>query len=786
MKKFRYIKIKDDKPKKNKKKSDKVWRNIGHALTVVGTTISSMMLILVIMLCIVATVVVVYILDFAKTNSFNIDLRDAEKKFTTMVYAYDADKQEVEIKRLANVQNRVWVNYENISKNIINAVVAKEDQRFWEHEGVDWRRTVFAFVQDALSLPRAGEGGSTITQQLVKNITEDDERTWERKLREIFRALSLEEHYTKEDILESYLNKIWFGKMIYGVEAASQAYFGKSAAELDIAEGAVIAGIIKSPDVNRPNGNLQACKDSQLVALYAMYEQGYISLKEYEEAKIEQVKFVPVVYGDAFGYIDPRSVPEEEPDDPDDPDDPGNTPDYDDDVYEAYKWNEGTYEVSQNWYTDAAIRQVIEDYADLKGIEFTTARNEIYNGGYKIYTNMDIEKQAILEEKYRNPYLVVNKYDINKPEEELVQSSFVLLNYTGTVVALVGGLGEKKGDDCFNRASVATRSPGSTMKPISPYSVGIQTNFINYSQKIPDKGIPVNFSNRPWPDNYGGAGTQSGRLVHVWWAVRYSRNTVPVRITTQLTPQVLYNHLVQNLGITTLTELDGMSIAPMTLGALSKGVKMVELAAAYQVFGNGGVHYEPKLYSRVLDSKNNVILEQDYYGNQAIDSDTAWVLNRMLYTVVNHSDYSNLGPYAKLPNVEVLGKTGTSNDEKNLLFVGLTPDYVGVVWMGCDNGDNINDHSEKRWHSQIWHDVMVDLQDTSQPKVFTADPTVLERSYCTETGLLASNACLTTDIGYYRVSNVPTFCSGDHELETQKITDYWDAIDEQIRAEIKN
>lgn len=782
-KKIRYIKIKDDKPKKtNKRKNERLWRNIGHAMTVVGTTISSMLLILVIMLCIVATVVVVYILDFAKTNSFDINLKEAEKKFTTMVYAYDADKQEVEIKRLANVQNRVWVNYESISKNIVNAVVAKEDQRFWEHEGVDWRRTVFALIQDALKLPRAGEGGSTITQQLVKNITEDDERTWERKLREIFRAQSLEEHYTKEDILESYLNKIWFGKMVYGVEAAAQTYFGKSAAEVDIAEAAILAGIIKSPDVNRPNGDLQSCKDSQLVALYAMYEQGYISLQEYEDARVEQVKFVPIVYGDAFGYIDPRSIPAEE--DPDDPD--NDTPDDDNDtVYEAYKWNEGTYEVSQNWYTDAAIRQVIEDYADLRGITFESARNDIYNGGYKIYTNMDMEKQAILEEKYRDPYLVVKKYDKNQPEEELVQSSFVLLDYTGTVVALVGGLGEKKGDNCFNRASVATRAPGSTMKPISPYSVGIQSNFIHYSQLIPDKGIPVAHQTRPWPDNYGGVGTQSGRLLTVWYAVRYSRNTVPVRITSQLTPQVLYNHLTQNLGITTLDPENDIQIAPMTLGALSNGVKMTELAAAYQVFGNGGIHYEPKLYSRVLDSKNNVILEQDYYGNQAIDSDTAWVINRMLLTVVNSPDNSNLGPYAKLPNVEVIGKTGTSNDEKNLLFVGLTPDYVGIVWMGCDNGSNINDRSEKNWHSKIWHDVMIDIQDTSQTKRFTPDPTVLERQYCTESGLLASNACTSVDIGYYRPGNVPTFCSGDHELEEQKIREYWDAIDQEIESTIK-
>ncbi len=780
-KKFHYIKIKDDKPKNtNKRKSDKVWRNIGHAMTVVGTTISSMLLILVIMLCIVATVVVVYILDFAKTNSFDIDLKDVETKFTTIVYAHDAEGNEVELKRLANVENRIWVDYEDISKNIIYAVVAKEDQRFWEHEGVDWRRTVFALVQDALKTDRAGEGGSTITQQLVKNITEDDERTWERKIREIFRALSLEERYTKEDILESYLNKIWFGKMVYGIEAASQTYFGKSASDVDIAEAAILAGIIKSPDKNRPNSDLAACKESQLVTLYAMYEQGYISLKEYEEAKVEQVKFVPVVHGDAFGYIDPRSIQTEEPDDTDTPDDN----DADDSVYEAYKWNEGTYEVSQNWYTDAAIRQVIEDYADLKGIKFESAKNEIYNGGYKIYTNMDMEKQAILEEKYRNPYLVVKYYDKNEKDEKLVQSSFVVMDYNGTVVALAGGLGEKKGDNCFNRATMATRAPGSTMKPISPYAMGVQTNLITYSQLIPDKGIPVNFQSTPWPHNYGTKGS-SGELTPVWKAVRHSWNTIPVRIAHQLTPQVLYNHLVQNMGITTLDPENDINLSPLTLGGLSKGVKMIELAAAYQVFGNGGIHYEPKLYSRVLDSKNNVILEQDYYGNQALDSDAAWVVNRMLRTVVTAPGYGNLAPYAELPNVEIVGKTGTSNDGKNILFVGLTPDYVGVVWVGCDDGSEVENYNKVRYCPKIWHDVMEDIQDTSQNKLFIPDPTVLERQYCMESGLLASSSCTQVNIGYYRPSNIPTFCSGDHEEEQQKIRDYWNAIDNQIRAEIK-
>lgn len=772
--KFSYIKIKDE-PKKRPKKNDKLRRNIGHVLTVVGTTISSMLLILVIMLCIVATVIVVYILDFSKSNSFDLDIRD-EKKFTTMIYAYDNEGQEVELKRLSIDQNRIWVNYKDISPNIINAVIAKEDKRFYTHKGVDWQRTVFALVMDIIPNSRSGEGGSTITQQLVKNITEDKEQTWERKLREIFRALSLEERYSKDDIIEAYLNKINFGGMNYGVEAACQYYFGKSASEVSVAEGAIIAGIIKDPGSYPPDSDLELCRTQQLVALYALYEQGYISLRDYEVAKQERVKFVPVVYGDYFGYTDPRSIAPEEPEEPAETEP--------EPEYEAYKWN-GNYEVNQSWYTDAAIEQVINDFAELKGYTYTSARHELYNGGYKIYTNVNLDFQDKLEEKYRDPHTITTKYNKDTPEKHLLQSAFVVMDYSGTVLALAGGVGEKPGIDCFNRATMAMRSPGSTMKPISPYAMAIQNNIITYSTVIPDKGIPIDKSLQPWPQNYLNQFGKGEPLI-AWYAVAHSRNTYPVRLAQIITPQVLYNHLTQNLGFTSLDERD-IALSPLVLGALTYGVKIHELTAAYQIFGNGGIYYEPKLYSKVIDSKDNVVLEHKYYGSQAVDSDAAWVLNRLLYGVTADGAEGNSAPLAKLPNVEVIGKTGTSNDNYNLTFVGMTPEYVAVVWLGRDDSTDLSDTSGTRiYPAKIWHNVMIDLVDTNTSQKFTPDPTVVERSFCTESGLLASTACTSTRTGYYRSSNVPEFCSGNHEAEIQKINDYWEAFDEDLRNYYRN
>ena len=680
-KKIRYIKIREEQAKTpRKKKKSRTMKNLGHALTIIGTTFSSMLLIIVIMLCIVVTVLTVYVLDFADT-SYDANLRDVEMKYTSFIYAYDADGNEVEIRRLAQEENRIWVNYEDMSPNIINAVVSTEDKRFYEHDGVDWRRTVYALGADVLNLSAAGQGGSTITQQLIKNITGDNETTWERKLREIFRALSLEEKYTKIDIIESYLNRIWFGNTIYGIGAASAYYFDKEASELTVAEAAIMAGMIRNPGKFSPYVDLVLCKERQEYALENLYEQGYINTHEYEAALKEKVQFARPVYGDAFGYVDARTLLQEL-EDKEDEETPNNG-------YEAYKWN-GDYTVTQNWYVDAAIDQVINDYADEKGITYTSAKNELYNGGYKIYINMDIEKQNILEEKYADPYTVLSSYDITAPPEDLLQSAFVIMDYSGTVLAVAGGLGEKPGNGVFNRATQAIRAPGSTMKPIATYSTAIQRNLITYSTLIPDKPFEIlndsGTGTMQWPSNYGtlnGVGIYGdGTLTPAWGAVRSSLNSIAARVCRELTPQVCYNQLTQNLGFTTITEMD-IAYSPMALGALTQGVKLYELAAAYQIFGNGGIYYEPKMYSKVLDSRGNTVLEQDFFGTQALDGDSAWITNRMMRTVITSP--TGTGHYAQLDNVEVIGKTGTSNDSKNLLFVGCTPEYVGAMWLGYDD-----------------------------------------------------------------------------------------------------
>ena len=512
--------------------------------------------------------------------------------------------------------------------------------------------------------------------------------------------------------------------------------------------------MIRNPSKMSPYYDLARSKQQQNYSLRCMYEQGMITTKEYEDYRLNriQVHFAKPVYGDDYGYIDERTLT-------DSTDDSDLDAEVQDKPYRAYKWN-GDYEVSQDWYVDAAIDQVINDFADLKGITYTSAKNELYNGGYKIYINENMKLQKILEEKYRDPYTVLSYYNENAAEKDLIQSAFIVMDYTGTVQAVVGGLGEKPGDGAFNRATQATRSPGSTMKPISTYSLAVQKNLITYSTLIPDEAINIGTHDEPqiWPQNYGEV-WGDGTLRTAWYGVQHSLNTLAVRVGRMNTTKAMYTQLTQMLGFTTLVESD-IALSPLCLGALTNGAKLVEVAGAYQIFGNGGVYYRPMFYSKVEDSKGNVIMEQDFYGTQAIDSDSAWVTNRMIYKVVNGD--SGTGPKAKLPNVEVIGKTGTSNAGTDLLFMGLTPEYIGGLWIGYDDSRVIGGSDGWKAVAQIWHDVMIDIQDTSQVLNFVPDPSVVERQYCTMTGLLATNKCSSTNTGYYRASNLPEYCNGDH------------------------
>ena len=735
--------------KKKKKNQNKALKTVKHVFGVIGTTLLSLFMIVIITCCIVAVSLTVYIMQFAD-SAFDVDLKNVDLSYTSFIYAKNSAGEMVELKRLSGDENRIWADMEQIPKHTQDAFVAVEDKRFYEHEGVDWKRTVRVTISTLFN--GYGEGGSTITQQLVKNITGDDRVTPERKIREIFRALTLETEYTKIDILEAYLNRVPLGGTVYGVGSAAYFYFGKTVDQLTIAESAILAGMTRSPSVLNPYANLERSKERQLYALKCMYDQGLITTDEYEAAKVEQVKFRLIVEGDAYGYVDPR-YDEYYGNNTSSDDDDG----YDDeDTYEAYKWDE--YEISQNWYVDAAIEQVIEDLSRAKGMTYAEAKQDLYKGGYKIYLNMDMDIQDKLEEFFRDPNNFFYSYDTTAIEENLVQGAFVLTDYRGNVIALAGGIGDKPGDGCFNRATQALLPIGSTMKPISVYGQAVDKDIITYSTMIYDKCIKLP-EGTSWPSNFEGD-YGSGNYIPAWYAVQQSKNTTAVRMAEVLGIETCFNFLTDKLNVTTLDYTSDKAYSPIALGQLTQGMTMLELAGAYQIFGSGGLYYEPKLYNLITDYNDTVIIEQEPLGERVMDSDSAYITNRLLKAVTDTTNGS--GRYARIDGIEVVGKTGTSNDERILAFAGLTPDYCGVIRIGYDDNKKIS-NTNYIYLAQVWHDFMVNIVDEESTKTFAKDANVVEKKYCKETGLLATSKCPETAIGYYKADKLPATCDSTHK-----------------------
>lgn len=799
-KKVKYVKIGEEPITKEKKKkrsyssSEKitVGKVILKTLGIIGTTVSAMVLVVVIAMCIVVTGLALYVTQFAETD-FDVSLEDAELNSSSFIYGYDSEGNEVQIKQLSSDENRVLIKLDDLPKHVINAFISAEDARFLDHDGVDWKRTVAVTVR--MVAFGGTEGGSTITQQLVRDITGDKEVSIGRKLREVFRALELEKKYSKTDILESYLNRIGFGGTSYGIASASAQYFDKTPDKLTVAEAAVLAGIIRSPSNYNPYSNLSKTREKQLRCLDNMYKYGYLTTAEYNNAVNEKVRFRLPVKGDDFGYVDERYNEYygiQEDGELSDPyyenvswEELGVT---ESEAYIPYTWD-GDYEVNQNWYVDAAIKQIVNDLAELKGITPSAARTLFYKGGFKAYLNMDIELQDKLEEMFLDPSVALKvvptepvtdlpetvENEIEAYKKDLIQGAFIITNYSGTVLALVGGFGEKEGNDCFNRATMDPQTVGSTIKPLAVYSLALEDNLITYSSmlkdmsgKVPAGALgedyemggydPTDNTNR-WPHNFEESGFGDYKYHPAWWAVQQSKNTMAVYTLSKVGLQTAFNHLTEKLHFD-LDPVNDMSWAPLALGQFTNGVDLLSLTAAYAIMGNGGLYYRPYLYSKVVDKDGRIVLSQNVVGERVISADTAYITNRLMKSVIDN-DYGN-GSYARLPNIEVVGKTGTANDETTRSFVGLTPEYVVSYRICRDNHSKLPQYGDLwRQAPLVWGNVMRELTEGAPAQTFEKPDDVLEMAYCAKTGFLAGDKCKETLIGYYKKTNYPKVCDGD-------------------------
>ncbi len=744
------------------KKRNKVERGTSIGVRVVGRTVGiavktlvTLFLIGVITGCIVITAMMIYVMNFMD-NDNSVSLDDISLSFTTMFYAQNSEGGWEEIYRLSGDENRIEVSIEDIPQEVQYAFVATEDKRFYDHDGVDWFRTASVTMQSILNGDLEQGGGSTITQQLIKNVTNDNDVTPVRKLREIFRALQLERDYSKEEILESYLNIIFLGGRTYGIEAASQNYFGCHVWELTVPEAASLAAMTRSPNNMRPDLHpIENLVRRNNYVLPMMYEEGYITeaeLQEYlatpvvtvgqtEEEYTEVVdymlnggeKFNPCINEEQYtALLENRVIV--------------------DDTVQSDGETQTISSGVSSYYIDTVIRDVVSDLMEENEWTEEYADNQLRSGGYRIYTCVDLDMQDYLEEKFCDWHTFSASQLTPNENGEIPEAAMVIMDYEGHILALVGGKGEKTNTLSFNRATQATRSPGSAIKPLASYGQALEYDLINWSTILNDSPVMKDEDGNDWPKNY--ERDYRGNMTVVE-ALRISRNTIPVKILQQLTPERSLDFMRNKLGFTTLDDRD-CSLAPLGVGSLTYGVHLDELTAAFATFGNGGYYYGPIVYERIEDTSGNLILDNTPQKSRAFSEDTAYIMNRLLKVVVD----SGTGTGAKLDNMPVVGKTGTTTDYYDMSFVGLSPYYVAGVWTGYDT-QAVLPSSQMYDCDTIWGNIMSGLHEGLETIDFTPSDNVVQAEYCKSTGLLASSGC-STATGYFKANALPDYCSGHY------------------------
>lgn len=703
-------------PKKKRRRRKKKGP-IRKTLTVIGMVLLSLILIAVISVSIIAAALTVYVMQFRENTPIDIDLDSLDLAYTTFIYGYDENGEQVELKSISHTADRIPVSIDRVPQHVRDAFVYIEDERFYEHAGVDWKRTFGAFVNLLTNEALYGstQGGSTITQQLVKNVTGDKDEHWDRKLREIFRASDLERYRDKDDILEAYLNCIGFGGNTSGIQAASLKYFNKDVSELTLAEAACLAAIPKSPENLNPRVNPEGNRERQLLVLRAMYNNAAISKQQYENAIAEELVF-----------YDPS------------------TEDNDDDI--------------QNWYIDMVIRDVTIDLSKLYGVDTDEAREMLYDGGYSIYTPIDIKMQEELEAKYRD-YTTFSNTVLNDPP----LSAFTVMDYTGNVLAVVGNIGEKSGSNVWNHATMSPRQPGSSFKPVAGYSYSIEHDLATWSTIMPDLPIEIPDENNPgqmrkWPTNYSSSSRNnvwSGNSYFIFQALQRSLNTVSARLVQAAGSGNVFEFVQNRYQFSTLVAEDA-DLSPMSVGALTKGVTVRELVAAYQVFGNGGQYFAPTSYTYVQDPTGEVILQHKYTPIQSISAESAYVMNKLMQQVIDGPN--GTGRAAKLENIPVAGKTGTSQNWADNWFVCCTPDYVSGVWYGYEDRRTVPSGTYYST-AQLWKNIFGDIASRGTTPDFPECETVKQLYFCSNTGMIAGSNCPAYNQGYYKSTNIPPVCN---------------------------
>ena len=651
--------------------------------------------------------------------TLEVDADDYTMKLSSIVYYQDKETEEwVELQTVHGKENRIWVDFKDMPDALWQAAVSIEDERFFQHQGVDWYRTGGAVVNMFFGMKNTF-GGSTITQQMLKNMTGANEGTVNRKVREIFRALKFEENYTKEQILELYLNMIYLGKGCYGVQTAAQYYFGKDVSELSVAECASLIAITNNPSLYGPMFDVTYTQDDgttvtprelnkkrQETILTKMSEVGkdgtvkdgfeaFITEEEAAAAKAEVLQFTD---GDDTATAD--------------------------DIVEKAT---GGVEVD-SWFIDEVIRDVRDDLAAELGISADEALLRIYNSGYNIYTTLDPEIQKIAESVYEDR----SNLDLTSRDGQPIRSGITILDpYTGNIVATVGDMGQKEGNLLFNYAT-DKRQVGSSIKPLTAYAPAIDAGAVTPGTTFDD--YPVQLLNEnPWPKN---SPNKYRGWTNVTTGVQHSINTIAVQTLQAVGVPEAFTFATENLNLG-LVAAD-MDISPLGMGGLTYGLNTVEMAAAYAAFANNGVYNSPRTYVRVTDADGNTVLENESESHVAMKETTAYLMNKLLKNAVN----AGTGTQAKFSGMTIAGKTGTTSDNYDRYFVGYTPYYVAAVWTGYKYPAKIS-YSGGNPAITMWKKVMEQVHERLENKDFSKPDSGLEKvTVCADSGLLCTDACL--------------------------------------------
>ena len=789
---------------KNKKKPKKRRSIIGMIFSFIGC-----MLCLCIMAASVGGVLLsMYIVQVTADDGETLDLDNQKNRQTSIIYDINGN----EYASLSRNENRIWRELSAMPENLQNAVIAIEDKNFRTEPGINLKGTIGAAL-NAFTGNRiwgTNRGASTLEQQLIKNLTGDSEQDNMRKVREIFRALGLDNKYSKETILEAYLNTIPLTGIIHGMEAGSIEYFGKHVEDLTLAECATLASITKNPTKYNPATNPEELIKRRNHVLYEMYTQGYVTEAEFNAAKAETVTLT-----------EKTSTTEN-----------------------------ATRSSSNSWFTDALYTQLLSQLQEDLNYTADEAKELIFSGGLRIYSTVDPTVQAGIEKTMYNEddlipalwheepvclrdypadssswdevqydeatglpitkdgYAVYGQEAIpvyaddegttlktgtstdpdypNDTTEYLcvyekvrTQAAMATLDYDGNILGIGGGIGEKKYDLGFNRAT-SPHQTGSTMKPIGAYALALDYKLINYSSQILDSpyysaedkkvlkdqyiGVMSPFSEaaqsrsdvwRAWPTNYGGAGGQGNPML-VYDALQQSYNTVAVWVGDMVGVDYLYNFVHDTLECSYINAENDMDLGPLVLGSQSSGLTVVQLAGAYTMF-NTGTFTTPHYYTEITDYQGNMILDNNKYINttQAISADTAYIMNRMMWNVL-HSRKGTA--YGKAPDGEMdsVAKTGTTSNYKDYTFAGLTPYYVTAIWWGCDRPTEMDTLGKAGKNASpiqyAWKALMEDLQADLPVKEFAKGENVVEKHFDTSTGAIISGG---GSVGYYTEDNLP-------------------------------